>query len=177
MTLRTVRNRVQRVDETRILILGLDNAGKTTILNQLDGSGGSLSTTQSFNMRRFEYRGHTINCCDVGGQRGLREYWRDYFATDLLLFVVDSCDRRRLEESREAFADVLEGLCDVPVLVLANKQDLHNAQSPTNVATALKLEENGDRPWHIQGCSAKSGNGINEGMDWILSIRKVKYNL
>jgi ADP-ribosylation factor-like protein 3 len=172
MALRTLRSRAKKDNETRILILGLDNAGKTTILNRLGGlETGNETTTQSFNMRKVNYRDTVLNMCDVGGQRKLREFWKDYFNTDCLIFVVDSCDQRRMEESRLTFDDVVEGLPTVPILVFANKQDLASAATPASVAENLNLHMTKDRPWHIQGCSAKNGDGVNEGIDWILSAR------
>ena len=172
MALRTLRSRAKRDDETRVLILGLDNAGKTTILNRLGGQEvGNETTTQSFNMRKVIYGDKIMNMCDVGGQRKLREFWKDYFNTDCLIFVVDSCDHRRMEESRSTFDDVVEGLPSVPILVMANKQDLATAQPPSAIAEALQLPECRDRKWHIQGCSAKTGEGVNEGIDWVLAAR------
>lgn len=91
----------QKEKEMRLLILGLDNAGKTTILKKFNGEEiDSISPTLGFNIQTLEHRGYKLNCWDVGGQKSLRSYWRNYFEqTDGLIWVVDSADRMRLEVS------------------------------------------------------------------------------
>lgn len=172
--LKGLRQRLKRENEPRILILGLDNSGKTTILNVL-GEAEEHSTsapegpTQGFNVKDLHRNGKTAKLCDLGGQRALREYWQDYYTTtDCIMYVVDSSDARRLEESGEAFKAVLEAVPGVPVLVFANKQDLATAKAPGGIAMALQLDEFRDRKWHIQGCSAKHHEGLEEGISWIM---------
>lgn len=173
--LRSLRNRMKRENEPRVLILGLDNAGKTTILNAL-GEAEEKPTaapegpTQGFNIMDLNRNGQRAKLCDLGGQRALRDYWQDYYAnTDCIMFVVDSSDIRRMEEAHTSFAEVLEGVPRVPVLVFANKQDLATAKTPQTVAEVLHLEEHRDRQWHIQGCSAKTGAGLEDGVAWVFS--------
>ena len=106
----------------------------------------------------------------MGGQKAIRPYWRNYFEnTDYLIFVVDSSDRRRIEETGIELQSLIEEskLAGVDVLVLANKQDLVHAMPADEIATALNLHSIRDRHWQIQGCSAKSGDGIQKGLDWI----------
>lgn len=166
---------MKRENEPRILILGLDNAGKTTILNVL-GEGEENTTpsapegpTQGFNMKDLVRDGKRAKLCDLGGQRALRDFWEDYYQnTDCIMYVVDSSDIRRLEEAASSFKAVLDGVPTVPVLVFANKQDLSTAKDPNVVATALDLTEYRDRKWHIQGCSAKTKVGLEEGITWIM---------
>lgn len=171
--LRSLRNRMKRENEPRVLILGLDNAGKTTILNVL-GEAEEKPTaapegpTQGFNIMDLNRDGRRAKLCDLGGQRALRGFWQDYYAnTDCIMYVVDSSDVRRLEEAHTAFAEVLEGVPRVPVLVFANKQDLATASTPQAVAEVLHLQEHRERQWHIQGCSAKTGAGLEEGVAWV----------
>ncbi|CCW68100.1 unnamed protein product [Phytomonas sp. Hart1] len=175
--LRSVRSRAKRKDEPRVLILGLDNAGKTTILNMLRQVAESPSATapegptQGFNTMELTRDGVHLRLCDLGGQRSIREFWKDYYEnTDCVAYVVDSSDIRRLEESCQTFQEVLESIPNVPVLVFANKQDLATSKTPEVIALALKLEEHRERKWQIQGCSAKTGDGLNEGFQWISSI-------
>ncbi|GET90842.1 ADP-ribosylation factor-like protein [Leishmania tarentolae] len=178
--LRGLRNRMKRDNEPRVLILGLDNAGKTTILNRLGVSEENHTEapegpTQGFNIMNVNRDGRRIKLCDLGGQRALRDFWEDYYAnTDCIMYVVDSSDQRRLEEAHESFVEVVKGVPNVPVLVLANKQDLATAKDPKTVAEALQLSEYRDRSWHVQGCSAKSGNGLEEGLTWIFHACNVK---
>jgi ADP-ribosylation factor-like protein 3 len=170
--LRTIRNRAKRETVPRILILGLDNAGKTTILKALSSEDpmAEQGPTQGFNLRSIEVSGKKANFCDLGGQRSLREYWNDYYsATDCLVFVVDSTDGRRMEEVQSAFKEVVENLPTAPLLVFANKQDLATSKNASEIAELLQLTEQRTRKWHIQGCSAKTGEGLQEGVQWLLN--------
>ncbi|KAI8473665.1 MAG: putative ADP-ribosylation factor-like protein 3 [Monoraphidium minutum] len=152
----------------RILVLGLDNAGKTTVLKRLADEDG-------FNIKSLVRDGFKLNVWDVGGQAAIRPYWRNYFeATDGLAFVVDCADRRRVGEVGAELARLLEEdkLAGVPLLVLANKQDLIAALPAHEVAEALGLFMIRDRPWQIQGCSARGSAGLAEGMGWL--VRQVR---
>lgn len=170
--LKTLRQRAKRESTPRILILGLDNAGKTSILKALSSEDPmeEQGPTQGFNLRALQLNGRKANFCDLGGQRALRDYWNDYYsATDCLVFVVDSTDGRRMEEAQESFREVTEALPTAPILVFANKQDLATAKPAATIAELLNLTEYRTRKWHIQGCSAKSGEGLQEGINWLLN--------
>ena len=95
--------------EVRVLILGLDNAGKTTILKKFNGEDiDTISPTLGFNIKTLEYKGYKLNIWDVGGQTTIRSYWRNYFEqTDALIWVVDSADTRRLETCRKELFGLL----------------------------------------------------------------------
>ncbi|KAM9285350.1 ADP-ribosylation factor-like protein 3 isoform 3-T3 [Morus bassanus] len=90
--------------EVRILLLGLDNAGKTTLLKQLASEDIShITPTQGFNIKSVQSQGFKLNVWDIGGQRKIRPYWRNYFEnTDILIYVIDSADRKRFEETGQA---------------------------------------------------------------------------
>lgn len=169
--LKTLRGRIKRDKEPRILILGLDNAGKTTILKKLidEDPTQNEGPTQGFNMKSLSLEGRQAKLCDLGGQRALRDFWTDYYeACDCLMYVVDASDARRVEEAHVTFADVVANVPNVPILVFANKQDLATAKPPAVIAEVLQLIEIRDRKWQIQGCSAKTGEGLAEGMSWIM---------
>ncbi|XP_025831430.1 ADP-ribosylation factor-like protein 2 [Agrilus planipennis] len=123
----------QKEKEMRILMLGLDNAGKTTILKRFNGEKiDTISPTLGFNIKTLEHRGYTLNIWDVGGQKSIRSYWRNYFeCTDGLIWVVDSADRHRLEDCRVELHQLLqeERLSGATLLVFANKLDLPGALS------------------------------------------------
>jgi len=166
--------------EMRILLLGLDNAGKTSVLKKLsDEEVSHIMPTQGFNIKSLTKDGFKLNVWDIGGQKSIRPYWRNYFEnTDCLVYVIDSADERRVEETGVELQALLqeEKLVEVPVLILANKQDLVNALSPEEITKALRLDNIRDRDWHIQGCSAKSGKGLEEGMDWAVKKSSAKKN-
>lgn len=162
--------------ELRLLVLGLDNAGKTTILKRLGEEDITNTTpTQGFNVKALHTKGFKLNVWDIGGQKSIRSYWKSYFdQTDALIYVIDSSDRRRLEETGIELSQLLEEerLAGVPVMVFANKQDLLGALQAAGVAEALNLHAIRDRKWHIQGCSAKNGEGMEPGLDWVLKTVK-----
>ena len=114
--------------EARILVLGLDNAGKTTILKALSQEEVSnVMPTQGFNIKSLQQDKFKLTVWDIGGQRAIRTYWKNYYQnTDGLIYVVDSSDEERLAESKEELLAILveEELKNVPLLVFANKQDI-----------------------------------------------------
>eukprot|EP00434_Breviolum_minutum_P004564 symbB.v1.2.004027.t1/scaffold227.1/size261201/13 len=158
--------------EARILVLGLDNAGKTTILKTLTSEDITHTMpTQGFNIKSIVQDGFKLNVWDIGGQEAIRPYWSNYFEnTDGLVYVVDSSDVRRLEESSRELRALLgeEKLAGIPTLVYANKQDLMSAASSEEIAGTMELDSISDRVWQIQACSAKTGDGLQEGMEWLV---------
>ena len=93
-----------------MLFSGLDNAGKTTILKKFNGEDiTTISPTLGFNIKTLEHNGYSLNIWDVGGQKSLRSYWRNYFeTTDGLIWVVDSADKRRLEDCKKELHQLLQ---------------------------------------------------------------------
>merc|ERR1712146_373004 len=115
---------------------------------------------QGFNIKSLLSDGFKLNVWDIGGQKTIRPYWRNYFDnTDVLIYVVDSSDRQRTEEAADELNELLAEvkLALVPLLVYANKCDLINAQDPEEIIEALDLQNIKDRPWHVQSSSAKTG--------------------
>lgn len=162
----------QKEKEVRILMLGLDNAGKTTILKKFNGEDiDTISPTLGFNIKTLEHRGFKLNIWDVGGQKSLRSYWRNYFeSTDGLIWVVDSADRMRLQDCKQELENLLveERLAGATLLVFANKQDLPGALSAESIKDALQLESITTHHWLIQGCSAVTGDNLLKGIDWVV---------
>jgi len=158
--------------EVRLLMLGLDNAGKTTILKKFNGEDiNEIAPTLGFNIKTLDHRGFKLNIWDVGGQKSLRSYWRNYFeSTDGLIWVVDSADRRRLQDCMKELHSLLqeERLLGATLLVFANKQDLPGALSMEEIAAALELEKIKMHHWQIVACSAVTGENLLQGVDWIL---------
>merc|ERR1719242_2298427 len=158
--------------EARVLMLGLDNAGKTTILKKLSEEDIThIMPTQGFNIKSLNHDGVKLNVWDIGGQKTIRPYWSNYFeCSDALVYVIDSSDRRRLEESGQELRELLaeDKLGGIPLLIFANKQDLLQATPADEITEALALGTISDRTWTIQACSAKDGSGLDEGMAWLV---------
>ncbi|CAN8269737.1 unnamed protein product [Cochlearia groenlandica] len=114
--------------EMRVVMLGLDAAGKTTILYKLH-IGEVLSTvpTIGFNVEKVQYKNVMFTVWDVGGQEKLRPLWRHYFNnTDGLIYVVDSLDRERIGKAKQEFQEIIKDpfMLNSIILVFANKQDM-----------------------------------------------------
>ncbi|KAJ8903374.1 hypothetical protein NDN08_004482 [Rhodosorus marinus] len=156
--------------ECRILMVGLDAAGKTTILYKLKlGEIVTTIPTIGFNVETVEYKNINFTVWDVGGQDKIRPLWRHYFQnTQGLIYVVDSNDRDRVVEAREELKKMMyeEELRDATILVFANKQDLPNALSVAELTQKLELPSM-NRKWYVQACCATKGDGLYEGLDWL----------
>ncbi|KAG5437014.1 hypothetical protein PCANB_001290 [Pneumocystis canis] len=157
--------------EMRILMVGLDAAGKTTILYKLKlGEIVTTIPTIGFNVETVEYKNISFTVWDVGGQDKIRPLWRHYFQnTQGIIFVVDSNDRERVSEAREELTRMLseDELRDALLLVFANKQDLPNAMNAAEITEKLSLPALRHRNWYIQATCATSGDGLYEGLDWL----------
>ena len=162
----------EKEKEVRLLVLGLDNAGKTTIVKKFNGEDiNEIAPTLGFNIKTLDHKGFTLNIWDVGGQKSLRSYWRNYFeATDGLIWVVDSADKRRLEDCRTELAALLgeERLLGATLLVFANKQDLPGSLTKEEIRDVLELDKIKTHHWQIVGCSAVTGDNLLAGVDWLL---------
>ena len=169
---------ISRTKEMKFLMLGLDAAGKTTILYKLKlGEVVSSVPTIGFNLETVQYKKMKFTVWDIGGQTKIRILWKHYFqGTNALIYVVDSSDRDRFELAREELQSMLshEELNDAALLVYANKQDLGVA-SVAEVSEKLGLHTIKNRDWYVQGTSALTGDGLFEGLEWLsktLSKRK-----
>eukprot|EP01062_Namystynia_karyoxenos_P068114 TRINITY_DN62409_c0_g1_i1.p1 TRINITY_DN62409_c0_g1~~TRINITY_DN62409_c0_g1_i1.p1 ORF type:complete len:186 (+),score=73.25 TRINITY_DN62409_c0_g1_i1:101-658(+) len=175
MGLLTILKKVkQKEKEMRILMLGLDNAGKTTIVKKFNNEDiHTISPTLGFNIQSLQYRGYTLNIWDVGGQQTLRSYWRNYFEqTDALIWVVDSHDVARLDDCRRELAALLreEKLAGATLLIFMNKQDIPSALGADEIARRLGLDSlQTSRHVRTVACSAVTGAGLAEGIDWVVS--------
>jgi len=157
--------------EMRILMVGLDAAGKTTILYKLKlGEIVTTIPTIGFNVETVEYKNINFTVWDVGGQDKIRPLWRHYYQnTQGLIFVVDSNDRERASEASEELSRMIseDELRDAAILVFANKQDLPNSMSVAEITDKLGLHSLRQRKWYIQSTCATTGEGLYEGLDWL----------
>lgn len=157
-----------------MVMLGLDAAGKTTILYTLKlGEVVTTIPTIGFNVESVEGKvGNnswiSFTVWDVGGRDKIRALWRHYTqSASSLIFVVDSHDHDRIEEARDQLHLMLQDVPTVPLLIFANKQDLHNAASLEELRDKLDLRSIRERHWHLQPSVATRKEGLYDGLDWL----------
>jgi ADP-ribosylation factor protein 1 len=157
--------------EVRVLILGLDAAGKTTVLYQLKlGEIVTTIPTIGFNVETVTHKNIDLVLWDVGGRDKIRPLYKHYFKdTKALVFVIDSNDRERIHEAQEELFKILseDELKESTVLILANKQDLNNALSIEELKEKLKFDEIKQIKKNIFGTVATKNIGINDAFNWI----------
>lgn len=155
----------------RLLMLGLDAAGKTTILYKLKlNQDVTTIPTVGFNVETVTYKNVKFNVWDVGGQDKIRPLWRHYFSgTQGLIFVIDSNDRARIDEARQELHRIINDreMKESLLLVFANKQDVAGAMKPQEVTDALKLSQLKDKIWFVVPSCAVTGEGLLEGLAWL----------
>ncbi|KAK9477561.1 ADP-ribosylation factor family-domain-containing protein [Lipomyces japonicus] len=180
---RGIIQELTRREEYSVLILGLDNAGKTTLLEKLKGiynEGRSLSSdkivpTVGQNVGHITINNTHLKLWDVGGQHALRTLWHEYYAEcHAIVFVVDSTDRARIEECRDTLQTIVahEDTEGIPVLMLANKQDRDDSLEVEDIKEIFNriAEHLGARDSRVLPISALRGEGVKEAADW-LTIR------
>mmetsp|Transcript_49288 Transcript_49288/g.127887 ORF Transcript_49288/g.127887 Transcript_49288/m.127887 type:complete len:189 (+) Transcript_49288:60-626(+) len=167
---------LQSKGEKRILLLGLDAAGKTTVLQKLAPcSEQSPTASQSalFNVETVAHRGRSLSMWDVGfaGRDKIRPLLLPFYKGVCgIIFVVDSSSADRMAPAREELEKILrvDDVGDSPLLIFANKQDLIQAVPADEIQESLQLGDIQDRSWTIQACSAHEGSGLQEGFEWIV---------
>ncbi|XP_077292494.1 ADP-ribosylation factor related protein 1 [Arctopsyche grandis] len=173
-------------DEYCILILGLDNAGKTTYLeaaktklskNYKGISPSKITTTVGLNIGKIVIGGVQLNFWDLGGQEELQSLWDKYYAeSHAVIYIVDSSDRERVANSKETFDKMIssEHLKGVPLLVLANKQDIPDCMGVHTVKPIFNQNAHliGARDIMLMAVSALTGDGVDEGIRWLVDCIK-----
>jgi small GTP-binding protein len=167
-----VMDLIEGKQEKRILMLGLDAAGKTTLLYQFKvGDVVHTIPTIGFNVEEVEYKNIKFTVFDVGGQQRLRPLWQHYYhGCDALIYLVDSNDQERFEEACEELHGIIGSMefnPNAPVLIFSNKQDLPNSVNASKLADVLLLPKVKGRSWYIQPCIATNGTGLIEGFEWL----------
>eukprot|EP00079_Xenopus_tropicalis_P018029 XP_004918747.1 PREDICTED: ADP-ribosylation factor-like [Xenopus tropicalis] len=163
--------------KAKIIMLGLDAAGKTTVLYKLKfNETVTTIPTIGFNVETLEPMSDvSFTVWDLACQGKLKALWKYYFTNaDGLVFVVDSADCERFQEARLDLEVILddEEMRGVPFVVMANKQDLPGARRPMEVAEELGLLKIQAHPWHVQGCCATTGDGLVEGLEVFTNLVK-----
>ncbi|CAN6300658.1 unnamed protein product [Urochloa humidicola] len=166
-------------DEYRVLILGVDKAGKTTLLEKLKtiylkGEGlppDRVVPTVGLNIGRIEDANAKLVFWDLGGQVGLRTIWEKYYdEAHAIIYVIDAATASSFEDAKSALEKVIrhEHLTGAPLLIVANKQDLPGVVNDEELAKFLNLKEFDERPCMFQAVSAYDGRGIKSGIDWLV---------
>ena len=163
---------------SRIIMLGLDNAGKTTVLYKLKlGEVVTTLPTIGFNVETVVYKHISFTVWDVGGQTKIRPLWQHYYEnSDAVVFVVDSSDRQRFAEAKEELDGMLadDRLRSASLLVFSNKTDMLGSATTAEVTEKLGLYARRERDWYIQATCAVTGEGVVEGLEWLANSLKGK---
>eukprot|EP00899_Mesostigma_viride_P002471 jgi/Mesvir1/12224/Mv00450-RA.1 len=162
-------------ERVNVLVIGLDNSGKTTILNKLKpkkAQSEEIAPTVGFQVDEFTKKNVTFKAFDMSGAGRYRNLWEQYYRdAQAIIFVVDTSDSLRMCVVKDELDTMLANkeLARVPILFFANKMDLPASMSPVETAQALALEDIKDKPWQIVPSNALSGEGLEEGLDWLTS--------
>ena len=166
----------------KLLFLGLDNAGKTTLMHLLKNDRiGAHPPTFNPHSEDLVIDSIRFKTFDLGGHHAARMLWKDYFTTiDGIVYIVDASDRSRFAESAVELGNLLNmpELATVPIAVLGNKIDIANAASeddfrmamgvPVHATYGMKLKkESTNRPVEVFMCSVLKRMGFREGFQWI----------
>eukprot|EP00450_Noctiluca_scintillans_P023125 CAMPEP_0194529746 /NCGR_PEP_ID=MMETSP0253-20130528/66530_1 /TAXON_ID=2966 /ORGANISM="Noctiluca scintillans" /LENGTH=185 /DNA_ID=CAMNT_0039374905 /DNA_START=32 /DNA_END=589 /DNA_ORIENTATION=- len=161
--------------KVRIIVVGLDNSGKSTVLNCLKPKKASLETvpTVGFATEEFQKYGVTFSFFDMSGQSRYRNLWEHYYNdVDGIIVVVDSSDKLRFAVAKDEVETMLEDTektaKKAPILFLANKMDVPSAATVTEVSTAMDLDLITDRMWNIVAADALKGDGLEDGLRWLV---------
>eukprot|EP01121_Diplochlamys_sp_Union-15-3_P016201 TRINITY_DN5472_c0_g1_i3.p1 TRINITY_DN5472_c0_g1~~TRINITY_DN5472_c0_g1_i3.p1 ORF type:complete len:188 (-),score=30.32 TRINITY_DN5472_c0_g1_i3:53-616(-) len=164
--------------EYPVAILGTENTGKTTwmekaksLYNKEPGlSPDKIISTVGLNIGKIRVGYSVLKFWDLGGERGLRSIWNNYIKdAKAIVYVIDASNQEQLEDAKETFKNLMNRpeLSCIPVLVIANKYDVNGAEDVNFLINHMELKEaKGDI--HIVACSAITGAGIKEGIDWLL---------
>nr|XP_009861298.1 LOW QUALITY PROTEIN: ADP-ribosylation factor-like protein 6 [Ciona intestinalis] len=161
--------------EANVLCVGLDNSGKTTIINYLkpnDAQQVDIVPTVGFNVEKVTMTNLSFTVFDMSGQGRYRVLWSHYYKeTQGVIFVVDSADKLRMAVAKDELDQLLKHQTimnkRIPILFFANKMDVQNSLSAVKCSQLLGLENIKEKPWHICASNAKTGEGLSDGMHWL----------
>jgi len=159
----------------RILVIGLDNSGKTTLVNHLKPKK-ALTTevvpTVGFSVEEFSKNNLNFTVFDMSGQGRYRSLWENYYRdVEAIIFVIDCTDKIRMCVAKNELDELLSHddlvNLNIPILFFANKMDLPSALTPVDCMQILELERISDKPWHITSSNALTGQGVTDGISWL----------
>ncbi|CAX44482.1 GTP-binding protein, putative [Candida dubliniensis CD36] len=169
-------------NEIRILTLGLDNSGKTTIIKKmLNQDITTISPTMGFQINTLIYNNqYTLNIWDIGGQTSLRLFWGNYFdKTNVVIWVIDGLSLERLNESYQELKQKIilqDRLIGIYLMIIINKIDLIISKSDLSnlkekVIDLLQLNNHISQrnKWQVELVSGKTGQGIDKVLQWIVT--------
>ena len=159
--------------EFNILILGIDNSGKTTLFKYLTKQDyKNTIPTPGMNHESVQIGRYKFNLYDINGTKSVRYYyWNNYYENvDALIYAVDASDKERIQENYEVVQGILKekNLLGIPFLFFANKSDLSDSLYPDEIIEGLKLCDIEGRPWSLYSCSFLKCIGIKDGFEWLL---------
>ena len=161
--------------EANVVVVGLDNSGKTTIINRLkpeETKTHDIVPTIGFTVEKFQNKTLSFTAFDMSGQGRYRNLWEHYYREcHGIIFVIDSSDKLRMTVAKDEL-NMLLGHDDImhkriPILFMANKMDLRDALSGVKTSAMLELENIRDKPWHICATNGLTGEGLDEGVGWL----------
>merc|ERR1711998_23948 len=157
----------------RIICVGLDNSGKTTIIAHLKPKKAvsqEIVPTVGFTVEEFQKNGLSFTIFDMSGQGRYRNLWEHYYKdVGGIIFCIDSTDALRMCVAKDELEQMLQhpDLRSVPLLFFANKMDQPTAKQPVECVSLLELDQITDKPWHIAASNALTGEGIDAGIAWL----------
>lgn len=161
--------------KARILVVGLDNSGKTTLINHLKPKKSNtleVTPTVGFQVEEFARNNIQFTVYDMSGQGRYRSLWESYYEdVQAVIFVIDSTDRLRIVVAKDELDHLLMHQkiqnSNIPILFFANKNDCAGAMGHVEVTDMLDLEKIRQKPWQIKPSNALTGEGIPDGIDWL----------
>jgi ADP-ribosylation factor related protein 1 len=176
-----------RKEVYQMLILGLDKAGKTNVLEHLKTlyttlvglDPGKILPTVGLNVGRLDAKGQSIVLWDLGGQPGLQSIWDKYYdESHAVIYVVDAANPARFEESRAAFERMRSSpqLAGAPLLVMANKQDLEGAVGLADISEFFGISKTAPPnapPIRVVPVCAYTGQGLKESIEWLVHAVRI----
>jgi ADP-ribosylation factor-like protein 6 len=169
--------------DVSVLVVGLDNSGKSSLLNFLSPSEiqtNDTTPTVGFSVEHFSCKGLSFTAFDMSGQNRYRTLWGNYYrTTNGIIFVIDSSDKTRILVAREEVQQLLShsdiSSRNIPILFFANKMDIRDSLSDVGVSSALGLDSITNKSWHICSSNALSGEGVSDGIEWLSSAIKTSF--
>ena len=166
---------MQNDAEIKVLFIGLDGAGKTSIITKLKGleSGErfEIFPTAFLNCARITFNNKKFNCIEVSGLKRYRKVWKNFYnEVDGIIFVIDGTDVGRMHLIKSLITDLDNNLeKNIPVVFMVNKQDIvDNSLNVEQVKNIIEIDRMAtDFNWHIVKSVSHTGEGINESFDYI----------